>query len=810
MGGAQAYSNLTPGDIADALRHGCEIYAQAHSNAGYTATFTTCTPKVEVPLPSTAGQWTTFLIEGEIVVKRNSDGAVVEGGSGGWQLGTGMCTDSRNSNLVGIGSDAQCYCFNGANWSEQQHACIPVIDNYAGGVPPKACPIGNPIYPLMGSKVLSEVLVPAVSSGLGLTATYDTRSRVPQGGTAMPLNALPAPAFDEVWFSNLHKVLVAQDSGQRGIQAARGNGSWISFLLNGAGTYDADPGISDTLRTVQSGFRYTDQRARLHEDYDPQGRLVRSAYASGGWLSYEYSNASTSPAVARTPGLLVRVLDHFGRSMQFQYEQPVVGNPRIVRVIDAAGETLTLTYDATGNLSGVSWPDGTGRQYLHERSDFDWALTGVIDENQHRSATYGYDSEGRVVDTQLAGGANRYSVSYAVPPRWSVVETFDSSTGIARRDHTWVAPQGTSIVGPTGSAALIDAVVVDGQPRIAAQSQPAGAGCAASSSAQTYDANGNVASRDDFNGTRSCHVSDPSRNLETTRIEGLSTAQACSTVTAQNVALPANARKTTTQWHPDWRLETKVSGPGRITTSVYNGQPDPFNGNAAASCAPATALLPDGKPIAVLCKKVEQSTTDVDGHLGLGASLQSGVANRVSTWTYNEYGQVLTAKGPRTTVNDTTTYAYYTVTTADHTAGDLMTVANAAGKVTTFNKYNKVGQLLQSTDPNGNVTVNTYDARQRLLTSSVAGETTTYAYDPVGQLVQVTQADGSWVGYEYDDAHRQKAVKDNLGNRIEYQLNNAGSKTGESVKDPTGSLKRSLARVMDALGRTQQSTGASE
>jgi YD repeat-containing protein len=114
---------------------------------------------------------------------------------------------------------------------------------------------------------------------------------------------------------------------------------------------------------------------------------------------------------------------------------------------------------------------------------------------------------------------------------------------------------------------------------------------------------------------------------------------------------------------------------------------------------------------------------------------------------------------------------------------------------------------LQSTDANGNVMVNTYDARQRLLTSSVAGETTTYAYDPVGQLVQATQADGSWVGYEYDDAHRQKAVKDNLGNRIEYQLDNAGSKTGESAKDPAGSLKRSLARVMDALGRIQQNTG---
>jgi YD repeat-containing protein len=807
MGGTQSYSNLDEGAIADALRHACDLYAQAHSNGGNTATFTVCTPQVKVQLPSTVSRWPQFSIEGQIVIKRNSDGAIVQSVSGGWTLAGGECTDSRNSNLVGIGSDGQCYCLYGTNWSEEQHACIPVIDNYVGGGSPKECPVGRPIYPLMGSKVLSEALVPAANGGLGLTATYDTRTKVPKGGSTMPLGALPSAAFDELWFSSLHKVLVAQDSGKRGIQAARGNGNWISFLLNGAGAYVADPGTYDTLQIVQSGFRYTDHRARLLEDYDGQERLIRTSFASGGSLAYEYSDASTPTSVAPSPGLLIRVLDHFGRSIQFRYELPTVGNPRIIQVLDAAGATVALAYDAGGNLSGVTWPDGMSRLYLHERGDLDWAVTGITDESQHRLASYGYDSEGRAVDTQWAGGADHYSVTYGAPPRWNVVETFDSSTGIARRDHTWVAPQGTSILGPSGATSLIDAAVVDGQPRIATQSQPAGAGCAASTSAQTYDVNGNVASRNDFNGTRACYLNDLTRNLEAVRVEGAGANQDCAALTTSNVTLPTNARKTSTQWHPDWRIETKVASPGRITTSVYNGQPDPFNGNTIASCAPAGALLPDGKPLAVRCKQVEQATTDAYGHLGFSVGLQSGVPSRVRTWTYNENGQVLTAKGPRVDLNETTTYVYYTDTTVGHTVGDLKTTADALGRVTTFNTYNKYGQVLQSTDPNGNVTVNAYDARRHLLTSSVAGETTTYSYDAVGQLTQVTQADGSWVGYEYDDAHRQKAVKDNLGNRIEYELNAAGNKTGKSVKDPMGSLKRSLARVMDMLGRVERGTG---
>src|SRR5207237_52633 len=114
-------------------------------------------------------------------------------------------------------------------------------------------------------------------------------------------------------------------------------------------------------------------------------------------------------------------------------------------------------------------------------------------------------------------------------------------------------------------------------------------------------------------GRRSCYLSDPTRNVETTRVEGLANTVTCSSVTGSGATLPSGSRKTSTQWHPDWRLRAKVAEPGKLTTYVYNGQPDPFNGNAIASCAPSTALLPDGKPIVVLCKQVEQATTDANG-----------------------------------------------------------------------------------------------------------------------------------------------------------------------------------------------------
>ena len=187
----------------------------------------------------------------------------------------------------------------------------------------------------------------------------------------------------------------------------------------------------------------------------------------------------------------------------------------------------------------------------------------------------------------------------------------------------------------------------------------------------------------------------------------------------------------------------------------------------------------------------------------------------MQSWTYNQFGQVLTAKGPRTDVNDTTRYSYYNDTAfagsdpsaVGHTLGDLQTMTDARGNVTNYAKYNKLGQLLEMVDPNMVVSTFNYDLRQRLTSASVGGQTTRYDYWFTGLLKQVTRPDQSFVSYEYDAAHRLRALQDNFGSRIEYTLDNAGNRVAENVNDPRGLLRRQLTRVMDALGRVQQTTG---
>jgi RHS repeat-associated protein len=176
-------------------------------------------------------------------------------------------------------------------------------------------------------------------------------------------------------------------------------------------------------------------------------------------------------------------------------------------------------------------------------------------------------------------------------------------------------------------------------------------------------------------------------------------------------------------------------------------------------------------------------------------------------YTYDSYGRVLTAKGPRTDINSTITYAYYACTTGAQ-CGQLETATDPVGNITTYNTYNAFGQPLTVTDPNGVVTTLTYDSRQRLTSRQVASETTGFSYYPTGLLKQVTLPDSSYVVYLYDGAHRLTQIQDGLGNSMQYTLDAMGNRTAQKSFDPNGVLHRAHSRAINALNEVYQDTSA--
>ena len=631
-------------------------------------------------------------------------------------------------------------------------------------------------------------------------------------------------SFGRAWSSNLHRNLVLGPAvnginsahGQRfSISAIRGDSSIVSFArqIPYAGYVVLSPGNLDRLVELPDGYRYISESGGILETYDTKGKLLRIDHRSGQSLRMQYSELSTLPTDAPGPGYLTRVTDSIGRALQFSYALQSasagaqVGQVSTIKFIvdDQAWFTHTANYE-NGMLSKLLWPDGVPRTFAYDRIGKITVLSGLIDELGQRFSEYAYDTFGRAVSTKLAGGANFFAIQYLTQPIKASTDLYDRNKNIVFRTVSWEQSGRALVSGPNGAQTEISGAIMAGFPMVTSKSQPTGSGCAASTNAQGYDGSGNILFQRDFNSALTCFSYQSNRNVESSRVEGLPASFSCPGVIIPGSALPMGSRKISTEWHSDWQLVKRAAGPGVITSDVYNGQPDPFNSGAVAVCAPATALLPDGKPIAVLCRRVEQATSDTDGSLGFAAPL-TAVATREQRWTYNQDGQVLTHDGPRTDVADVTYYAYYSDTTADHTRGDLQALTNSAGHVSNYLRYNAAGQVLTMVDPNGVTTTNTYDLRQRLTSITVGGLTTIYGYDLAGQLVRVTSPDGAYTGYAYDAAHRLAAVFDNLGNRIDYMLDAAGKRMAERVNDESGMLRRQLSRSFDALGRPQRITG---
>jgi RHS repeat-associated protein len=279
--------------------------------------------------------------------------------------------------------------------------------------------------------------------------------------------------------------------------------------------------------------------------------------------------------------------------------------------------------------------------------------------------------------------------------------------------------------------------------------------CSAVPFGQAFDTNGNVSSQTDFNGATTTYTYNLSRNIETSRTEASGTPQ---------------ARTITTQWDSSYRWPTEMKTyaggaatgtPKRVTTLGYSTTGD------------------------------VNTTTITDPALGL---------SRTSTVTRNAYGRVLTSNGPRTDVSDVTTTTYYDCTTGFQ-CGQINTITNAIGQVTTYNAYNAHGQPLTITDPNGVVTTLAYDARQRLTSRQIGAETTSFTYWPTSLLKQVTLPDASYLLYTYDDAHRLTQISDGFGNAIDYTLDAMGNRTAENLYDPSNTLHRTHTRVFNTLSQ---------
>lgn len=402
--------------------------------------------------------------------------------------------------------------------------------------PPDFCPVGNPINQATGNKFLIDADYRGVGKfPLVFERTYNSRavSRTRQGTG---------------WTNTYDRAIVVTSPGvlPNAVNVNRTDGKVYSFWLDGD-SWVTSADISDQLTAridlngVLTGWIYVTGQDEV-ETYDISGRLVSISDRAGFIHTLHYD----------LDGRLVSVVDAFGQTLSMSYG--ATGN--LATLVDPAGGIYSYSYDDLNNLVSVSYPDSTPsvaidnpkKIYLYNEPDKTSGenrphhLTGIIDENGSRFATYGYDTEGRANLSEHAGGVGRVTLVYNDDGTTIITDAL----GKSRVQHF------VTILGRVKSSGISDGC----------------ADCGGAFVSVLYDANGNPVSRTDFSGNTTIFEFDRTRNLEISRTEAYGTPE---------------ARTFTTDWHSKWRVPVRITEPGRVTIFTYDDKGRMLSRNETAA-----------------------------------------------------------------------------------------------------------------------------------------------------------------------------------------------------------------------------------
>lgn len=531
-----------------------------------------------------------------------------------------------------------------------------------------------------------------------------------------------------------------------------------------AWTTDTPTDVLTDLHDAQgavTGYTLFVGGTRQTESYDLTGHLISVLGQDGQGITLAYTT-TPSPAI----GLLSTVTDSNGRQLRFSYDSSA--RVSVVKLPDGNGNQLSYGYNfSSSNLGSVVLADDRTRIYAYNETGLVGttplpnALTGITDERGIRYENITYDDQGRATSSAFAGNVGSTRIAYQ-------------------------ADGSSAITYPLGNIVHLAPVSMAGLMRVGTLDAPCTPDCGQPWKSRTYDTNGFPASMVDFNGVSTQTTYDVFGLLHATR---------------EAVGLPEE-RLTQTTWDTTLRLPlvTRVldgSGTAITATSQVYGTTGLLLARCDADLVVAGASTyvcsPTGAAPAGIRRRTYTYCTAVD-------TTQCPVA-----------GLLLSTTGPRNDLAQTTTYQYYMDDTAQWRHGDLKSVTDALGHVTTVASYDGAGRPTRTVDANGVITDLVYTPRGWLRSRTVRANAdgssasndamTAIAYTGYGNVDTLTDPSGLVTTFVYDNAHRLTDIQDTAGNRIHYVLDAAGNRLQEQVLNPSGTVVKGVTRAYSPLGR---------
>ena len=299
--------------------------------------------------------------------------------------------------------------------------------------------------------------------------------------------------------------------------------------------YEEVNGNAVYLKLVDGDFIFTDKNGA--EDTFEGGLLVSRKLQSGQVIS-----------VVRDAQERIEQL-RFGTKILLTVNYNADG--QIVSVNNGS-RTMHYSYDLFNNLVTAE-SSGQAATYHYENTAFRHHLTGITDRSGVRFATWAYDTNGRAISSEHAGGKEKH--------------TLDFSNSNDVNDPRTVA------TNPLNKSTTFHYAVIAGQKRVVRAAGHPSTHCAAASQYTTYYANGAVQTKTDWGGTVTYYELD-AYNRVTLRAEGYKWSDDTPRfgVLADPLSLltpEASLQIVKTCWHSVYAKPAKMIEDGHVTIYDY-------------------------------------------------------------------------------------------------------------------------------------------------------------------------------------------------------------------------------------------------
>jgi RHS repeat-associated protein len=638
----------------------------------------------------------------------------------------------------------------------------------------------------------------------------------------------PAIMLGMFWRSNFDRYIVKLSPAS--VIAERADGQQLLFTLQ-AGIWTPDSDVDVTLTGSGSTWTLTDHDDTV-ETYSANSTGIVSS------LTTVQSRNGYTQTLTYTSGQLTSITDSYGRSLMFS-----ISNGLLTSIATPDNGTIYYSYTSTGynsNLTAVTYPStpSSTLTYVYANSTLPNALTSIIDENGNTYGTWTYDSFGRGLTSQHGSGADLTTVGYDDTSGNRIVtnalgvadtDTFTTLQGVPKLIQIDRAPTST-----TADASRSFAYDSNGYLNSATDWN---------GNLTTYinDVHGDPTTIDEAVGTpvaRTTFITyDPVwvHLPDTTITQGLTTAftydgsgnMLTKTLTdTTTTSLPYPTGGQTRIWNYTWSnslLASAQTPNGNLTQYGYDSTGAlTSTTNALSQMTQITSHTGGGYPLTIVDPNIVTTTLTYNARLWMLTSTVSAASqpSYSTTWAYDPAGNLTSVTLPD---NSQLTYAFDTahrlISVTDLFANKTAYTLDALGDVTLTNVSNPsatvtrthsgvfdaLGRSLQDIGGVGQTTAYTYDPNGNVLTITDPDKNLTQqSFDSLNRVSTITYASpGGFATKSYDQHDRVLTVTDPNGNTTSYVYDGFGDDIQQSSPDSGATVY-----TFDADGNLLQKTDA--